>query len=154
METCDCSIGLYRCEREKGHPGRHSGQGRTWEGKIPATDPNLCGEPSPGGKTICHRAKGHLGDHQCDLGWKWSKLPEQPANKYHRKIKTASGESATVDIYDVLIAYDVTCPARAHAIKKLLCAGIRGKGDAVQDLTESIACIQRAVELEKVRTKS
>ncbi len=33
-----------------------------------------------------------------------------------------------------------------HAIKKLLCSGIRGKGSAVQDLTESIDAIKRAIE--------
>ena len=30
------------------------------------------------------------------------------------------------DIYTILLAYGVTCPATAHAIKKLLCPAHRG----------------------------
>ena len=56
-----------------------------------------------------------------------------------------------VDVYSVLEAFNVTCPARAHAIKKLLCAGLRGKGDAVQDLKETVDAIRRAIELEEKR---
>jgi len=40
---------------------------------------------------------------------------------YKRTIK-----GATIDIYDILVAYGVTCPARQHAIKKLMLAGQRG----------------------------
>lgn len=60
-------------------------------------------------------------------------------NKYHRKIpsvETLDGFTIT-DVYGVLEAFNVTCPARQHAIKKLLCSGIRGKGDTLQDLTET-----------------
>jgi len=67
-------------------------------------------------------------------------------NKYLRKIHT--NETGEVDVYDVLIAFDVTCPARQHAIKKLLCAGLRGKGDCLQDLKESAQAVQRAIEIE------
>lgn len=63
-------------------------------------------------------------------------------SKYLRNIK-----GVTVDIYDVLTAFDVHCPARQHAIKKLLCAGIRGKGDESQDLNEALDAVKRAIEL-------
>jgi hypothetical protein len=53
----------------------------------------------------------------------------------------------TVDVYDVLCAFSVDCPARAHAIKKVLCAGKRDKGDATQDLKEAIQALYRAIEL-------
>ena len=50
-----------------------------------------------------------------------------------------------VDVYSVLVAFDVTCPARAHAIKKLLCAGLRNKGSVGQDLVEAYDAIERAM---------
>ena len=45
----------------------------------------------------------------------------------------------------------MTCPARAHAIKKLLCCGGRGKGDALADLLGAEAAVSRAIELQRVR---
>lgn len=56
-----------------------------------------------------------------------------------------------VDVYCVLVAFGVTCPAVAHAVKKLLCAGQRGKGDTLADLTGAKAAIERAVQLEQQR---
>ena len=41
-------------------------------------------------------------------------------NKYQRQVP-----STTIDIYDVLKAWGVTCPATQHAIKKLLQPGER-----------------------------
>lgn len=72
-------------------------------------------------------------------------------SKYVRVIHPAagSGQPIPVDVYCVLKAFNVTCPARAHAIKKLLCAGLRGKGDAEQDLNETIDAVRRAVQLTK-----
>ena len=64
-------------------------------------------------------------------------------SKYHKQIRPG----VVVDVYDVLSAYNVTCPATAHAIKKLLMPGQRGAKDAVQDLREAIASIERAIEL-------
>ncbi len=74
-------------------------------------------------------------------------------NKYHRRIPSVEtiGEFTTGDVYSVLEAFQVTCPARQHAIKKLLCAGIRGKGDSLQDLRETADAITRAIELETQR---
>lgn len=54
-----------------------------------------------------------------------------------------------VDVYAVLDAFAVTCPARQHAIKKLLCSGIRGKGDTLQDLAEARDAITRAIQMEE-----
>lgn len=71
-----------------------------------------------------------------------------PKNKYIRTIKGIDHGTADVDVYAVLAAFDVTCPARQHAIKKLLCAGIRGKGNAAQDLTEAGQAVDRAIGLE------
>ena len=74
-------------------------------------------------------------------------------NKYHRRIHSVESltESAVVDVYSVLEAFQVSCPARQHAIKKLLCSGIRGKGDTLQDLRETRDAVERAIVLETQR---
>ena len=64
------------------------------------------------------------------------------SNKYQRTIK-----GVTVDVYDVLAAFGVTCQARGHAIKKLLMAGQRGHKDEAQDLREAVQAIERSIEL-------
>jgi len=55
--------------------------------------------------------------------------------------------SKTMDVYDVLVAFEVHCPARQHAIKKLLCAGLLGKGSTAQDLMEAGQAVYRAQEI-------
>lgn len=69
------------------------------------------------------------------------------ANKYEREITDRQGNSATVDVYDVLKAFEVTCPATQHAVKKLLCSGLRGHKDLQTDLIEAKESIVRAIEL-------
>lgn len=56
-----------------------------------------------------------------------------------------------VDVYCVLKAFNVHCPATQHAIKKLLCAGLRNKADRMTDLKEAIMAMDRAVDLEECR---
>ena len=73
-------------------------------------------------------------------------------NKYHRTItQTLPGDthgcSVTVDVYDVCRAFGVTCPATQHAIKKLLCPGLRGAKSAEQDIEEAANSCRRAIEL-------
>jgi hypothetical protein len=63
-------------------------------------------------------------------------------NKYIRQCK-----GVDIDVYDVLIAFDVKCPAMQHAIKKMLCSGLRGYKDQTQDKLEAIASINRSIEL-------
>jgi len=76
---------------------------------------------------------------------------EHGRSKYIRRIRGVDGYPdvgfTSVDVYAVLVAFGVTCPARQHAIKKLLCAGIRGKGDTIQDLNEALVAVGRACEL-------
>lgn len=57
-----------------------------------------------------------------------------------------------VDVYAVLEAFGVTCPAIAHCVKKLLMPGQRGKGDKMADLKGAMAALNRAIELEEDRT--
>ena len=73
-------------------------------------------------------------------------------SKYHRTIRQTlpgdtHGLALTVDVYDVLQAFGVTCPALQHAIKKLLCAGLRGSKSAEQDISEAANSCRRAIEL-------
>lgn len=75
-------------------------------------------------------------------------------NRYTRTIRGITNADSgigfvisNVDVYDVLIAFGVTCPARQHAIKKLLCAGQRGTKSESDDLKEAKQSIERAIEL-------
>jgi hypothetical protein len=63
--------------------------------------------------------------------------------KYDRPCK-----GTTIDVYDVLQAFEVTNPALQHLIKKALCAGLRGHKDRQQDLNEILESARRAIELE------
>jgi hypothetical protein len=74
-------------------------------------------------------------------------IPEHGGNKYHRKIVGFGGEVVIVDVYRVLDAFNVTDPGLHNSIKKSLCAGIRGKGDTKQDLTEAIDAIKASIDL-------
>ena len=77
---------------------------------------------------------------------KYAEMSEMPhveeKNKYKVTIKGVS-----FDVYDVLKAFDVSCPARQHAIKKLLKTGQRGYKDEPKDLNEAIDSINRSIEL-------
>ncbi len=66
-------------------------------------------------------------------------------NKYKRQIKPG----VSVDVYDVLKAFDVKCPALQHLIKKALAAGLRGHKDRKEDLQDIIDSAHRAYELDK-----
>lgn len=80
-------------------------------------------------------------------------IQEHGGSKYLRKIRPADGkgEPILVDVYAVLEAFNVTCPALQHLLKKALCAGIRGKGSKVEDIEGILDAAWRARELEKQR---
>jgi len=82
--------------------------------------------------TECNEIVSTLVGHKC-----------KPKYEYHKPCK-----GVLIDVYDVLVAFGVTCPAMAHAIKKMLMAGQRGAKDSVQDKEEAIASIKRSIELE------
>ncbi len=77
------------------------------------------------------------------------------AGKYvkqiHESLYNDGRDPMDVDVYDVLKAFNVTCPAIQHAVKKLLCPGQRGGKDAMQDLIESRFSIDRAMQLLKTQ---
>jgi len=62
-------------------------------------------------------------------------------SKYHKTIK-----GVTMDVYDVLRAFEVTSPPIQHAVKKLLMPGNRGHKDQLQDVQEAAQSIQREIE--------
>ena len=64
-------------------------------------------------------------------------------SKYSKRIG-----KEVVDVYDVLMAFNVTNPATQHAIKKLLMPGNRGHKDKLTVLKEAYQSIARAIELE------
>jgi hypothetical protein len=67
---------------------------------------------------------------------------------YHRQIPT--NHQGYSDVYDILTAYEVTNPAIAHAVKKLLVPGKRSGGKTLfEDLSEAEWSCRRAKELEE-----
>ena len=68
-------------------------------------------------------------------------------NKYEREIFGIDGTVTTVDVYRVLDAFGVSDPATQHALKKMLCTGLRGHKDYLTDLNDSIDSLQKAKEL-------
>ena len=77
----------------------------------------------------------------------------QKPNKSIRCINAVDdfGRFTNIDVYSVLEAFAVKCPATQHAIKKLLCAGIRGQKTTAQDLEEARESITRAIQMEMQR---
>lgn len=65
---------------------------------------------------------------------------------YNHYIKDVSHLNK-IDIYRVCDLYGVNNAAVAHAIKKLLCSGVRGYKDASQDINEAIDSLKRALEM-------
>jgi len=82
-------------------------------------------------------ANGPTGEH-------YRLPPNPPPSKYHRLLN-----DQWVDVYDVLTAFEVTNPADAHAIKKMLLPGLRGAKDGIQDRREAIRSLERAIQIEQ-----
>ncbi len=72
----------------------------------------------------------------------------KPESKYTRIIQgDCPAHRMEVDVYDVLKAFDVTCPALQHLVKKALCAGLRGHKDRAEDLQDILDSAVRAKQL-------
>ncbi len=77
-------------------------------------------------------------------------IENHSGNKYIRTIHSCTTDDCIkVDVYEVVEAFDVPAGPIDHAVKKLLCAGIRGKGDKLQDLQEARDALSRAIQMEK-----
>jgi len=95
--------------------------------------------------------------NKCRFKLAESNQPEAPkfnasGSKYLRDIQTTL--DGKIDVYAVLMAFNVTSPARQHAIKKLLCAGIRGKNNELNDVKEANDAIEQDIQmLEAVKSE-
>lgn len=69
-------------------------------------------------------------------------VPTEQPNKYSRTVKGIS-----VDVYDILLAWNVTNPALQHLIKKALQCGERGHKSRSEDLNDILESAKRAKEL-------
>lgn len=95
--------------------------------------------------SMCEEKRNHLPtEEKITTLTQWLEKNQSVGSKYRREIK-----GTKVDVYDVLLAFQVTCPARQHAIKKLLCSGLRNKGSVLQDLKEALEAVQRAIQLQE-----
>jgi len=63
---------------------------------------------------------------------------------YHKDVRHLE----TIDVYWVLVLFNVTDPCIQHAVKKLLVAGGRGAGkDINKDIQEAIDSLERFKEM-------
>lgn len=92
------------------------------------------------GHTNCRCKPAKVGEIHID----GKRHEAQLGNKYLHEIKPG----VFVDVYDVLMAWNVTNPALQHLIKKALQAGERGHKSREQDLQDIIDSAIRAKELE------
>ena len=92
------------------------------------------------GHTNCRCKSAKVGEIHIDGKQREAKL----ANKYLHEIKPG----IFVDVYDVLMAWNVSNPALQHLIKKALQPGERGHKSREQDLQDIIDSAIRAKELE------
>lgn len=79
-------------------------------------------------------------------------IRKHSGSKYIRRIVSCDKEpydTINVDVYSVLEAFAVTNPGVQHAMKKLLCAGIRGKASPLQDLKEARDALTRGIQIEE-----
>jgi len=81
--------------------------------------------------------------------------PKEPIDKGAKYKKTirdrTTGDTIKGDVYDVLEAFNVTCPAMQHAIKKLLMPGERGSKGYDKDCDEGINSVEQSKLLQKFR---
>lgn len=75
------------------------------------------------------------------------------STKYNKPITGIDGVKTTVDVYRVLVAFNIVDPELQHSLKKLLNLGVRGKGDYTQDLDEAILSLQKMKERKEQECK-
>ena len=76
-------------------------------------------------------------------------------SKYDRTIEAKyKNENIVTDVYRVLDAFDVKSQPRGHAAKKVLCAGLRGKGDEFSDIVEAVDALLEDAEITRRKIAS
>lgn len=79
---------------------------------------------------------------------------ERSVRKHNHYFKSVEG-LADVDVYRVLLLFNVTDPCIQHAVKKLLVAGGRGAGkDVSRDVQEAVDTLQRWQEMRREETQA
>jgi len=68
-------------------------------------------------------------------------------NKYRKKLPPSVLQNETIDVYDVLTIFGVTCPAVADAVTTLLMPGLRRLKDRRAELCQVMATVYRGLEL-------
>jgi hypothetical protein len=68
-------------------------------------------------------------------------------SKYQKKFISMDGKVFWADVYRVLKAFGVVCPAVQHAVKKLLMPGQRGAKGKLQDLEEALLSMSEAIAM-------
>ena len=71
----------------------------------------------------------------------------QPETRSHSHYYKPVGHLQTVDWYRVATLFEITCPALAHAGKKIAFAGKRGLKDQRKDIQEAIDTLQRKLQM-------
>ena len=74
-------------------------------------------------------------------------------NRYQKEFISIDGKVFYADVYSVLVAFGVKCPAIQHAVKKLLMPGQRGLKSEVSDLYEANKSVVRAVDMAYARLR-
>jgi len=69
-------------------------------------------------------------------------------------LNTAPNVQCVIDVYAAIESFAVHCPAVQHALKKLLCAGLRNKNTTLADLTEARDALSRATKMQMVRDEN
>lgn len=67
--------------------------------------------------------------------------------KHSHYFKRVPAHVTHIDVYLVLALFEQNDPAIAHAVKKLLCPGMRGAKDADKDLQEAIDSLKRSQDI-------
>lgn len=76
-------------------------------------------------------------------------------SKYDRTIEAKyKNENIVTDVYRVLDAFEVKSQSRGHAAKKMLCAGLRGKGDEFSDIVEAIDALLEDAEITRRKSRA
>ena len=150
IKTADGEELLVHEPREKyGYYWIHKGWG--WDSGDEAVYYDIItGEDDDWSKVIKYgrKANGHPSYYYIQyLPIEDKEMKTDKGDKYLKSISNKYGTDINVDVYDVLVAFEVTCPATAHAIKKILCAGQRGHKSYTEDINEAVVSLERAKQL-------
>lgn len=65
----------------------------------------------------------------------------------HEHYKKDVSHLKMIDVYRVIQLFNVTDPCEQHAVKKILCAGSRGRKSSEQDIREAIDSLNRRLQM-------